>query len=243
MIPALLRNLRQGHQPLIYHSPYYLMPYWPGVPTVLTFYDLIPLRFPGYVSLRARLLFRYSMKLALRTANYVLAISEASRRDLLATFSFPADRVTTTPLAADSRFSPQPAANRHSVCDSYSLPESFLLYVGINKPHKNLVGLIEAYARLNRNAPLVIAGAWDDRYPEPKRLAEKLNLGDRVRFLGPIDDADLPALYSAATAFVFPSRYEGFGLPVLGGYGLRHAGGMQQRFQPARGSRRRRAAL
>lgn len=63
--------------------------------------------------------------------------------------------------------------------------------------------------------PLIIAGAWDDRYPEPKQKAAAFNLGDRVRFLGPVDDADLPGLYAAAALFVFPSLYEGFGLPVV----------------------------
>jgi glycosyltransferase involved in cell wall biosynthesis len=78
---------------------------------------------------------------------------------------------------------------------------------------------VEAYARLRntqyaiRNTPLLIAGAWDTRYPESQSLAAPL--GDAVRFLGAVDDADLPALHSAATLFAFPSLYEGFGLPVL----------------------------
>ncbi|MEZ4663133.1 MAG: glycosyltransferase family 1 protein [Caldilineaceae bacterium] len=93
----------------------------------------------------------------------------------------------------------------------------FLFYFGINKPHKNLPALIDAYAQWRTASayPLVIAGAWDERYPEAKQAAAQKNLGDSVIFLGPIPDADLPALYAAATAFIFPSRYEGFGLPVL----------------------------
>ena len=84
------------------------------------------------------------------------------------------------------------------------------------RQHKNLTTLIQAYARLPASAPpLAIAGAWDARYPEAKTTAQTLGLGSRVRFLGPVDEADLPALYTAATAFVFPSFYEGFGLPVL----------------------------
>jgi alpha-1,3-rhamnosyl/mannosyltransferase len=182
----------------------------------LTHYDLIPLRFPAHLPARARILFRSTLWLALHTAQHVAAISEASRRDLLAAFPLSPDRITTTPLAPDPRFQPQPAAAIAAIRAAYGLPEHFVLYLGINKPHKNLVALVRAYATLPASAPpLVIAGAWDNRYPEAKQAAVTLNLTSRVRFLGPIADIDLPALYAAATAFIFPSRYEGFGLPVL----------------------------
>ncbi len=99
----------------------------------------------------------------------------------------------------------------------FALPDEYILYFGSNKPHKNLVTLVEAYATMaaETGARLVIAGYWDAAYPESRRRAEALGLGERVRFLGPVDEADAPALYSGATCFVFPSRYEGFGLPVL----------------------------
>ncbi len=238
-IPALMqtadRRPQTGNHPItqspnhpianrqspLYHSTYYLMPYRPGLPTVLTVYDLIAMLHPQTVSPRARLLFRLTTWLALRAADHVIAISEATKVDLLAHFRYPADRVTAIPLAADPRFQPQPAQAIAAIRHKYNLPERYLLYLGINKPHKNLVQLIEAYAQLHPSSftlhpsPLVIAGAWDDRYPEAKQRAEALGLGDSVRFLGPVDDADLPALYSGCTLFVFPSLYEGFGLPVL----------------------------
>ncbi|MBW7882230.1 MAG: glycosyltransferase family 4 protein, partial [Caldilineaceae bacterium] len=215
-LPRLLRHLTAEEGPLLYHSAYYLMPYRPGVPTVLTFYDLIPLLYPESVSRRARLLFQLTTRLALHAADHVLAISEASRRDLLTRFKVAPERVTTAPLAAAARFSPQPAAALDAVRAKYDLRTPFLLYVGINKPHKNLVTLVEAFVRARRGAwRLVIAGAWDPRYPQARTAAAELAPGDAVRFLGPIDEDDLPALYAAAEAFVFPSRYEGFGLPVL----------------------------
>ncbi|MCU0502463.1 MAG: glycosyltransferase family 4 protein, partial [Anaerolineae bacterium] len=141
-----------------------------------------------------------------------------------------------------------------------ALPERYVLYLGSNKPHKNLVGLIEAWqianqqisksanqrmgestngrinewaelgsrltfdvsrftlhvSRFTFHAPrLVIAGAWDDRYPEAKQRVAALELGDSVTFLGPVAGTDLPALYAGAELFVFPSLYEGFGFPVL----------------------------
>jgi alpha-1,3-rhamnosyl/mannosyltransferase len=208
-IPPLLRGSS------VYHSPYYLMPYRPGVPTVLTVYDLVPLRFPESVSLKARLVFAAATRLALRTAAHVIAISEACRSDYLNRFpALDPDRLTTIHLAPDSRFVPQSDLEIERVRRKYHLPPAFGLYVGINKPHKNLVRLIEAWAGLESDLPLVIAGAWDDRYPEPHRAAER-NGAERFRFIGRIPDEELPALYSACRLFVFPSLYEGFGLPVV----------------------------
>lgn len=215
-IPLALRRLRAG-EPALYHSPYFVMPYLTGLPTVLTFYDITPLRFPQSVPLKARLFYRLATTLALRSASRVVAISEAARSDLYDNFRVSSPKVSVTPLAAGSHFRPQSDLEVDRAREKFGLPARFILYVGINKPHKNLPALIDAYAQISsRNAPpLVIAGAWDERYPQPRQRAEQHQLGDSVRFLGPVPEADLPALYSAATLFVFPSLYEGFGLPVL----------------------------
>jgi alpha-1,3-rhamnosyl/mannosyltransferase len=203
---------------------------------------------------------RWANVLALRTARVALAISEATRRDYLAHFRVPAERIVTAPLAADPVFRPQSDAAIAALRERLALPERYVLYLGSNKPHKNLVGLIEAWqianqqisksanqrmgestngrinewaelgsrltfdvsrftlhvSRFTFHAPrLVIAGAWDDRYPEAKQRVAALGLGDSVTFLGPVAGTDLPALYAGAELFVFPSLYEGFGFPVL----------------------------
>jgi alpha-1,3-rhamnosyl/mannosyltransferase len=213
-IPKLLRP----YQPALYHSPYYLMPYRVSSPKIVTFYDLIPQRFPGYVSARARLLFQIATRLALKQAQHVITISEAARQDLLAAYHYNGE-VTAVPLAPDDRFCPQALAEIGRIRQQYQLPEAYALYLGINKPHKNLARLVEVWAQIvadQANPPLlVIAGAWDKRYPEVKQKVAALNLGDAIRFLGPVVDADLPALYSGAFFFIFPSLYEGFGLPVI----------------------------
>jgi alpha-1,3-rhamnosyl/mannosyltransferase len=215
---AIPRQLRRQEADL-YHSAYYLMPYAPGTPTLLTVYDLIPVLFPEHVSRRARALFRLSTALALRAARHSIAISQATRRDALAHFRLAPERISAVPLAADPVFRPQPAAALAALRDRYELPPRFLLYLGSNKPHKNLVRLVEALARLPAGlamaTPLVIAGAWLPEHPEPRERAQALGLGDRVRWLGRVPGTDLPALYAAATGFVFPSLYEGFGLPVI----------------------------
>lgn len=214
-VPQVLRPLAAD----LYHSPYYLMPYRPGVRTILTVYDVIPLRYPQFSSARSRLLFRVTTRLALAAAKQVIAITESARRDFIAEFGIRPDRITAVPLAADPAFQPQPPAEIEAVRAKLQLPRRFVLYLGSNKPHKNLVGLVNAWSELLvgdgvGDAELVVAGAWDPRYPEARELAG--SLGDpKIHWIGPVGDAELPALYTAATAFVFPSRFEGFGLPVI----------------------------
>jgi glycosyltransferase involved in cell wall biosynthesis len=219
IVPRQLRGLNTA----LYHSPYYLMPYRPGVPTILTAHDLIPQVYPRYYTPAQRLVFRWAHGLALRTARITLAVSAATRTDLIQRLGARADRVVVIPEAADPRFAPQPAAAIQAVRDKYHLPDRYLLYFGSNKPHKNLVRLVTAFSNLQSfgfaqdrlptsNFHLVIAGAWDNRYPVARQLAAH---NDRVRFLGPVVEAELPALYSGALAFVFVSEYEGFGLPPL----------------------------
>ncbi len=210
------KHLRAAHATL-YHSPYYLMPYRPGVPAVLTCYDLIPLIYPQYFSWIQCLIYRAAHHLALRTARLILAISEATKADLVRMFHVDPQRIVVTPLAADAHFTPQAAAVIDAVRQKYHLPEDYVLYFGSNKPHKNLPRLVEAFSQSAIRHPksdiyLVIAGQWDARYPKAKQLATQ---NTRVQFIGPVSDDDLPALYSGARLFVFPSLYEGFGLPAL----------------------------
>ena len=222
----------------LYHSPYIAMPYWPGIPSLLTVYDLIPVRYPAYSSPRARFFIRWMTRLALRAARHVIAISEFTRRDFMAEFGLRPEQITAIPLAADPAFQPQPTEAIAVMRARYGLPEHFVLYLGSNKPHKNLTRLVEAWQIANSKwqmaiGSLVIAGAWDERYPEARQLLgastpAALTNGFQTPvpmpaeravqlpiWLGPVPEADLPALYSAAAAFVFPSLYEGFGLPVL----------------------------
>jgi len=199
----------------ILHSPYFYKPLVLPCPSLVTIYDLIPLVFPQGFTAWQRLSFRLMVGAALRTSRAAVAISGATRDDLRKHFDLQGDRVWVTPLAADTAFHPRPATEIATVCDRYGLPERYLLYFGINKPHKNLQRLVQAYARLGDAPPLVLAGREDPRYPQARAQAEALGLGRRVLFLGEIAEADLPALYSGGVLFVFPSLYEGFGLPVL----------------------------
>ncbi len=207
----------------LFHATYWLGPWWPGLPTVLTCYDLIGRRAPGMVpSLKGRLL-DAAVWLSLRRAERVLAISTAVADDLVTTGLAAAGRVRVTPLAASSEFQPPSAAAVEALKVRLHLPPRYLLYVGIDKPHKNLATLIRAWGRLLGRRPeltdgtrLVLAGPRDRRY---RRLTDAyvahFARTDAVMILGQVDESDLPALYGGAAAFAFPSRHEGFGLPVL----------------------------
>ncbi len=214
-IPRLLRQVNAT----VYHSAYTLMPYRPGVPTLVTLYDLIPEQFPQLVSPQARLLARLATRLALRAGRHFLAISEATRQDFLRCYPVKPGQITAVPLAADEQFKPQPKTVVTALRHKLNLPERYVLYLGINKPHKNLVRLVEAWATVVNDLPtappLLIAGRWDARYEAVKTAVAHHHLHEHVRFLGSVDDADLPALYSGARLFIFPSLAEGFGLPVL----------------------------
>lgn len=206
----------------LFHSPYFIKPYF-GLPcpSVVTIYDVISARYPEYLpSGRARLVFEITTRLALATSAHVFTLSEASRRDLITLYHVPPAKITVTPLAADDRFQPQPAEAVAAIRHKYGLSQDYVLYLGINKPHKNLKRLLAAWRLCHREhltgqVPLVIGGAWDPRYSRLKQTVDEFELGEVVHFLGPVPEEDLPALYTGATLFVFPSLYEGFGLPVL----------------------------
>jgi len=250
VVPRILRELR----PDVYHSPYFQMPYRPGVPTAVTIYDLIPELHPGHYSRRVVALFRLLTRLALKSARRVIAISETTRQDLLRRYRLPAEKSVVIPLAAHARFRPQARQAEAAVRRKYDLPQRYALHVGANKPHKNHRCLLSAWAALRdtragagADIGLVLAGPWSPRYDMPQERVQQLGLGPSVRLLGEVPVEDLPPLYSAAQCLVFPSLYEGFGLPVVEamacGTAVLHAdlsclneitGGAGLRFDPTR---------
>jgi glycosyltransferase involved in cell wall biosynthesis len=206
------------------HVPYWAPPLRSPVPTVVTIHDLIPLVLADYrggplVRLYTRLVSAASSRAAL-----VLADSAASRRDIVDRLRIPGSRVRTVYLAAGKEYSPGKPASDAATCKRYRLPERYLLYLGGFDVRKNVGALLAAYARarpgFTDSCSLVVAGRLPSKdtpfAPDPRRLAATLGLGEGpVRFAGFVEEGDKPALYRGATALVFPSTYEGFGLPPL----------------------------
>jgi alpha-1,3-rhamnosyl/mannosyltransferase len=213
LIPQALKSFK----PCLYHSTYYIMPYRPNAPTILTIHDFIPLLYPGSVSLRARLLFRPLFYLAFSASSGFIAVSQTTLEDFKARFKLGGKKAIVIHHAADPAFYPRSFEEKESVRLKYKLPDRFILYVGSDKPHKNLGNLLKAFAKIKPRVkiPLVLAGPKGHGSRNLMALTSRLGIEDYVYWLGRIPEEELPALYSAATAFVFPSFYEGFGLPVL----------------------------
>jgi alpha-1,3-rhamnosyl/mannosyltransferase len=199
----------------LFHSPYYIKPYLLPCPSVVTIYDLIPRLYPKYISPWARVIFEMAIHLAIVTSRLVISVSQSAKEDLVRLLGVPPSKVWVTPLGVDSQFCPVNEKAIFNLRQRHDLPEGYILYLGINKPHKNLGRLVEAFAEVKTEQKLVLAGKEDPRYGEVHEVVKQLGLQDRVVFLGQVSEDDLPALYSGATLFVFPSLYEGFGLPLL----------------------------
>lgn len=200
----------------VYHSPSYTMPLRTGMASVLTLFDATPFVIADEVrgSLR-RLAVRSLYRLSARRARRVIAPSRSAARELQAALSLPDARLSIVPLGVGFPFRPATTSSVGAVRHRLGLPDSYVLYLGTNKPKKNLPRLVQAWARVPGPASLVIAGAWDDRYPEARRLAASLGQEHRILFRPNVPEADVPLLVAGAVAFVFPSLHEGFGLPPL----------------------------
>lgn len=200
----------------LFHATEHLLPPFRRIRTVLTVHDLIYVLFPEYHLPMNYHFLRLMMPRFARRAGAIIAISECTRRDLVRLWQIPEEKVHVIYEGIDARFRPPLAATTAArVRASYGLPDRFALYVGTIEPRKNLPTLLEAWKRLGSPCPLVIAGKKGWLYEETFTKVEALGLSDRVIFTGFVPDEDLPALYGAAEIFVFPSLYEGFGLPVL----------------------------
>ncbi|MBI5548599.1 MAG: glycosyltransferase family 4 protein [Deltaproteobacteria bacterium] len=179
---------------------------------LLTIHDAIYVSVPELYGRRMRLYFETAVRFFAKRAQALLTVSEFSRRELELHLGIPAERIEVIPNGIDPRFRPVPAEEIHRVRERLALPEEYLLYVGGFVPHKNVPFLLRSYARVKDAPPLVLCG----RHPERVRPeVVRCGLATRTIVLPGQGHDTLPALYSGAQAFLFPSRYEGFGLPPL----------------------------
>jgi len=186
-------------------------------PTVLTLHDLQHRALPEHWSKAGLLWRRLAYDRAAERATVVVTDSEFSKRQICETLSVTPERVVVAHLAVDHRaYAPDPSPLDEEVAARLKLPDRFLLYPAGFWPHKNHRRLIEAFARVGeRTVALLFTGTATPLLGELTALAERLGVGERVRYLGFVADRDLPSLYRRALAVVFPSLYEGFGLPPL----------------------------
>jgi glycosyltransferase involved in cell wall biosynthesis len=191
---------REGAE--LFHGTNFEVPYLGATPAVMTIHDLSPWRDPAWHNGAARVRQRTPWLVRLGRARMILTVSEAVRRETIAHFGVAPEKVRVTPLAASEVFAP--------VAGVAAPERPFFLFVGTLEPRKNLASLVEAWSatRAETGADLVIVGRTRSDFAP-------LAAGEGLRLMGEVPDSDLPRLYSQALAFVYPSLYEGFGLPVL----------------------------
>jgi glycosyltransferase involved in cell wall biosynthesis len=202
----------------LFHSPdFTLPPVRRGTRTIVTIHDLSFVTHPECFEPSLLNYLVTHVPRAVARADWILADSESTRTDLIDLLDAAPDRTTVIYPGVESRFLPIEDEDllRH-VRMRYDLPQRFVLSLGTVQPRKNFVGLMEAFAHLSLpDVSLVIVGGRGWLSDGIYRAAAELGLHDRARFLGFVDDADLPAIYSMASLFALPSLYEGFGLPLL----------------------------
>jgi len=204
----------------LFHATEHLLLPLRSAPTVITVHDLIFRHLPEHHKPLNRWYLNLALPLYCQRATHVIAISESTRSDLVAAYGLPPERITVIHEAANPRFRPQPPERVAAVRRRYGLPERYLLFVGTIEPRKNLTRLLHAFETLHAERltdALVVVGKRGWLYGDFFAELERSPVREAVILPGFVPDAHLPAVYAGAQALVFPSLYEGFGLPALEG--------------------------
>ncbi len=208
----------------IAHVPYWGSPLTSPIPLVTSVLDVIPLALPQYSSGLLPRFYTSLVSASARGSSHILTLSDAAKADIVSYLDIPAEQITTTYLAADEAYHPHLGAERDdAVRIKYGLPDQFVLCMSGFDPRKRIADALLAHTYVSASHgdeyPLVIAGReppWGTpMFPDLHAYAESLKVSDDVRWIGYVDEADKPSLYRLAKVFVFPSVYEGFGLPVI----------------------------
>jgi glycosyltransferase involved in cell wall biosynthesis len=186
--------------------------------TMTTIHDMVPFLFPETHLRLTNVLFHRYLPITLRFADRIVTVSDSSASDIARYYPRHASKVTRIHGGVSKHFHPRPAPEVERVARHYGLPQTYALAVGAVQPRKNLSSLLTAFATARTagyDGGLVLVGPKAWRSGSILRQVSELQLSDSTMFTGHVDDSDLPAVYSGADCFVFPSLYEGFGLPLL----------------------------
>jgi alpha-1,3-rhamnosyl/mannosyltransferase len=215
---GLPRYVRQAGLDL-FHGTNYEVPLWNRERTVVTVHDLSVFLHADKHETRIARRARRRLPVMLRSAGVVITGTQAVKREIIQRFNTNANRIAVTQYAPRQIFQPLPADDCAATRQRLGVDKDFILYVGTIEPRKNLATLVRAFDQILRQTSfrpqLVIAGGKGWMMDEFHQLIGKASLGDRIHFTGYVDDEDLVALYSSCSVFVYPSVYEGFGLPPL----------------------------
>jgi glycosyltransferase involved in cell wall biosynthesis len=205
----------------VLHVQFTAPPFCP-CPVVVSIHDLSFEHLPQTFNRRSRTQLRLTVRHSARRAARILSLSEHTRRDIIESYGISPQRVTAIPIAAPDHFGPiTDSRELQRVRHNYGIDGDYILSVGSIQPRKNLARLVRAYASLRRESSadklpkLVLVGKCAWLYDETLRVLDETNIKDAVVLTGYVPEKDLPALYSGALCFVYPSYFEGFGLPPL----------------------------
>jgi len=197
----------------------YVGPPWLPCPLVTTVHDCSFQLYPQTFTRRDGAWLRTLVPRTARRAKAVIGVSETTRQDLLRLYRLLPDRVFAAPNGISPDYQPASAERVSAARERYGLPETYLLSVGVLQPRKNLLGLVNAIAEAKQRhglpTPLAVVGKKGWLFEQIFEVVEALHLTEQVIFCGYVPDEDLPALYTGAALTLYPSLYEGFGLPPL----------------------------
>lgn len=184
--------------------------------TIVTIHDLIFLRYPEYYHFIDRKIYAFKFRHACQISDRIIAISECTKRDIISFFNIPAEKIDVVYQGCDEAFKKEtPCKIKDNLRQKYSLPDQFILYVGSIENRKNLLLLAKALKHLKQSIPVVAIGKRTPYAEEIENYLKENELDSQMKLLSGIPFDELPAFYQMASVFVYPSRFEGFGIPLL----------------------------
>lgn len=202
----------------IFHGPSFVVPFLKSCKNIITIYDLAFLASPESFTIITRLYFKIFLTPSIYLADHIIAISQATKKDIIKYFKINPEKISIVYGALSPSI--KKVINKNILQETkkkYNLPDKYILFTGLISPRKNIVRALHAYARIHIEIPhkFVITGKKGWLYNDVFKTVKKLNLEKKVIFTGYVPDNDLCALYTLSDIFIFPSLYEGFGLPIL----------------------------
>ncbi|MDQ7026944.1 MAG: glycosyltransferase family 1 protein [Anaerolineae bacterium] len=203
----------------VFHSPDFIPPYRGAKKHVITVHDLTFLHYPSYLTSDSRRYYNEQIAAACHHADTILAVSEASKNDLIQLLNVPAHKITVQPHGAGEQYRPMTHDETEPIRVALDIPRDCILHVGTWEPRKNIIGLLKAYQLLLDTMPdappVLLVGRRGWLFEEARAEIETLGINDHIIWRDSVTDEQLPAVYNLASVLVSPSFYEGFGMPAL----------------------------
>lgn len=205
----------------IFHSPDFIPPYRAAKKHIITVHDLTFLHYPQYLTADSRQYYNAQISDACHHADHILAVSEATKQDIINMLKIPAHKITVQPHGVGQQYHPLAQETLSAVQTELNLPSNYILHVGTWEPRKNILGLVKAYRSLLTELPdappLLLVGRKGWLFEQTKAEIDELGINDHILRRNDIGDEYLPAVYNLASVNVSVSHYEGFGMPALEG--------------------------